>query len=49
MYFQVNCIEAHPRCPVLATSGLDKDVKIWIPKSQSDPNYDGLERVNIHF
>ncbi|XP_026733216.1 DDB1- and CUL4-associated factor 8 [Trichoplusia ni] len=41
----VNCIEAHPRCPVLATSGLDKDVKIWIPKSQSDPNYDGLERV----
>ncbi|KAL0831609.1 hypothetical protein ABMA28_002387 [Loxostege sticticalis] len=41
----VNCIEAHPRFPVLATSGLDKDVKIWIPKSGSDPNYNGIERV----
>ncbi|KAJ8730531.1 hypothetical protein PYW08_001944 [Mythimna loreyi] len=41
----VNCIEAHPRCPVLATSGLDKDVKIWMPKAQQDPTYEGLERV----
>ncbi|XP_028161274.1 DDB1- and CUL4-associated factor 8-like, partial [Ostrinia furnacalis] len=41
----VNCIEAHPRFPVLATSGLDKDVKIWIPKSDSDPTYSGIERV----
>ncbi|XP_047019246.1 DDB1- and CUL4-associated factor 8 isoform X2 [Helicoverpa armigera] len=41
----VNCIEAHPRCPVLATSGLDKDVKIWIPRSQNDPTYEGLEKV----
>lgn len=41
----VNCIEAHPRCPVLATSGLDKDVKIWIPKREEDPDFKGLERV----
>ncbi|XP_075974110.1 DDB1- and CUL4-associated factor 8 [Anticarsia gemmatalis] len=41
----VNCIEAHPRCPVLATSGLDKDVKIWIPKDNNDPTYQGMERV----
>lgn len=41
----VNCIEAHPRHPVLATSGLDKDVKIWIPKSHGDPTYNGLEKV----
>ncbi|XP_068632951.1 DDB1- and CUL4-associated factor 8 isoform X2 [Battus philenor] len=41
----VNCIEAHPRFPVLATSGLDKDVKIWIPKSQTDPEYEGMEKV----
>lgn len=49
MIFQVNCIEAHPRFPVLATSGLDKDVKIWIPKSGSDPNYNGIERVSGNY
>ncbi|XP_041988497.1 DDB1- and CUL4-associated factor 8-like [Aricia agestis] len=41
----VNCIESHPRFPVMATSGLDKDVKIWIPKRQQDPDYAGLEKV----
>ncbi|KAJ8721232.1 hypothetical protein PYW07_002007 [Mythimna separata] len=41
----VNCIEAHPWCPVLATSGLDKDVKIWMPKSHHDPTFEGIERV----
>ncbi|XP_048480511.1 DDB1- and CUL4-associated factor 8 isoform X3 [Plutella xylostella] len=41
----VNCIETHPRAPVLATSGLDKDVKIWIPMSGEDPDYSGLEAV----
>lgn len=41
----VNCIEAHPRCPVLASSGLDKDVKIWLPTSDKDPTYEGLSKV----
>lgn len=41
----VNCIETHPRFPVLATSGLDKDVKIWIPKNEAGPDFDGIERV----
>ncbi|KAI8422807.1 hypothetical protein MSG28_006552 [Choristoneura fumiferana] len=41
----VNCIETHPRSPVLASSGLDKDVKIWIPSSQEDPDYSGLEKT----
>jgi len=27
----VNCLEPHPSIPVLATSGLDDDVKIWSP------------------
>lgn len=27
----VNCIEPHPNFPVLATSGLDSDIKIWMP------------------
>ncbi|CAH2077078.1 unnamed protein product, partial [Iphiclides podalirius] len=41
----VNCIETHPRFPVLATSGLDRDVKIWMPKSHKDPDYDGMEKI----
>ncbi|XP_012548661.1 DDB1- and CUL4-associated factor 8 [Bombyx mori] len=41
----VNCIEPHPRFPVLATSGLDKDVKIWAPYARADPKYEGLEKV----
>ncbi|KAH8378712.1 hypothetical protein KR009_000890, partial [Drosophila setifemur] len=28
----VNCLEPHPWMPVLATSGLEHDVKIWAPK-----------------
>ncbi|XP_013149060.1 PREDICTED: DDB1- and CUL4-associated factor 8 [Papilio polytes] len=41
----VNSIEGHPRFPVLATSGLDKDVKIWVPTRQTDPDYEGMEKV----
>ncbi|KAJ2950254.1 hypothetical protein O0L34_g11617 [Tuta absoluta] len=41
----VNCIEAHPRAPVLASSGLDKDVKIWIPKNHKEPTFEGIEKV----
>ncbi|XP_058459323.1 DDB1- and CUL4-associated factor 8 [Malaya genurostris] len=28
----VNCLEPHPEFPILATSGLDHDIKIWVPK-----------------
>lgn len=27
----VNCLEPHPSMPVLATSGLEHNVKIWTP------------------
>lgn len=27
----INCIDPHPYLPVLASSGLDHDVKIWLP------------------
>lgn len=27
----VNCLEGHPSFPILATSGLDQDIKIWMP------------------
>jgi DDB1- and CUL4-associated factor 8 len=31
----VNVLEAHPIYPILATSGLDKDVKIWVPSNEN--------------
>lgn len=31
----VNCLEPHPYATVLATSGIDKDVKIWAPTAES--------------
>ncbi|KAG9133326.1 hypothetical protein Leryth_024878 [Lithospermum erythrorhizon] len=29
----VNCIEPHPHIPVLASSGIENDIKIWVPKA----------------
>lgn len=29
----VNCIESHPHTMVLASSGIDHDIKIWTPKA----------------
>ncbi|XP_012219313.1 DDB1- and CUL4-associated factor 8 [Linepithema humile] len=33
----VNCLEGHPHIPILATSGLDYDVKIWAPSCAEPP------------
>ncbi|XP_011049475.1 PREDICTED: DDB1- and CUL4-associated factor 8-like [Acromyrmex echinatior] len=33
----VNCLEGHPHIPILATSGLDYDIKIWIPSCGEPP------------
>ncbi|XP_055913497.1 DDB1- and CUL4-associated factor 8-like [Eupeodes corollae] len=33
----VNCLEPHPTIPVLATSGLDWNIKIWAPNSEIYP------------
>ncbi|XP_021849672.2 uncharacterized protein [Spinacia oleracea] len=30
----VNCIEAHPHTAVLASSGIESDIKIWTPKAE---------------
>ncbi|CAL4121687.1 unnamed protein product, partial [Meganyctiphanes norvegica] len=38
----VNVLEPHPNIPVLATSGLDDDVKIWIPTCEKDPSFTNL-------
>lgn len=33
----VNCLEPHPTIPILATSGLDWNIKIWAPNSEIYP------------
>ena len=44
--WQVNVLEPHPSLPVLATSGLDDDVKIWMPTSNKETSKDEIEKVN---
>lgn len=50
----VNCLEGHPRFPIIATSGLDYDIKIWHPIKADgvrDSN-DSIEFsliISIHF
>ncbi|KAH8349574.1 hypothetical protein KR084_001803 [Drosophila pseudotakahashii] len=43
----VNCLEPHPWMPVLATSGLEHDVKIWTPNGpdRKVPNEDSLKQT----
>ncbi|XP_061461550.1 DDB1- and CUL4-associated factor 8 isoform X3 [Rhineura floridana] len=41
----VNCLEPHPHLPVLATSGLDHDVKIWAPTDDVPTELTGLKEV----
>nr|CAI5835835.1 unnamed protein product [Callosobruchus analis] len=40
----VNCLEPHPQLPFLCTSGLDSDVKVWVPSHEHppDPEMPGL-------
>lgn len=35
----VNCLQPHPYLPMLATSGIDYDVKIWAPVNE-EPSFD---------
>lgn len=41
----VNVLEPHPYGPVLATSGLDHDVKIWAPTAEKPTTLSSLNRV----
>ena len=43
----MNVLEPHPSLPVLATSGLDDDVKIWMPTSNKDTSKEDIEKVSI--
>uniref|UniRef100_A0A182RI93 Uncharacterized protein n=1 Tax=Anopheles funestus TaxID=62324 RepID=A0A182RI93_ANOFN len=53
----VNCLEPHPEFPILASSGVDYDIKIWVPKGLNDeqtaPIFDSHDlkryvRRNLH-
>lgn len=35
----VNCLQPHPYLPMLATSGIDYDVKLWAPINE-EPSFD---------
>ncbi|KAG5894583.1 hypothetical protein JTB14_017163 [Gonioctena quinquepunctata] len=38
----VNCLEPHPQLPYICTSGLDWDVKVWVPSCEKAPELKGL-------
>lgn len=39
----VNCLEPHPTSPFLATSGLDDDIKIWVPSCEHPPDLSSIK------
>ena len=41
----VNCLEQHPTAPVLATSGLDPDVKVFVPCSPRQATLSHLHKL----
>ena len=41
----VNVLEWHPHLPVLATSGLDSDVKVWVPSADTLPAQEKIPEV----
>lgn len=44
-YPQVNVLEPHPHLPVLATSGLDDEIKIWLPTSKNLVTQETIAKV----
>lgn len=43
----VNCVQPHPHLPILATSGIDYDVKLWAPvRAESNFNQEMADEVS---
>lgn len=42
----VNCLQPHPYLPILATSGIDYDVKLWAPVNKK-ANFDEKFAVDV--
>jgi hypothetical protein len=40
----INCLAAHPHLPILATSGLEDDAKVWAPTGEYSPIADGTPK-----
>lgn len=38
-------MEPHPQLPIICTSGLDWDVKVWVPSNENEPNMPQLENT----
>ncbi|XP_059095923.1 DDB1- and CUL4-associated factor 8-like isoform X1 [Tigriopus californicus] len=43
----VNVLEPHPHLPVLATSGLDDEIKIWLPTSKNLVTQETIAKIVI--
>nr|XP_039257390.1 DDB1- and CUL4-associated factor 8-like [Styela clava] len=43
----VNVLEPHPNLPILATSGLDKNIKIWSPMGDGSFNDEKLKKLML--
>ncbi|KAM8895907.1 DDB1- and CUL4-associated factor 8-like [Lycaon pictus] len=41
----INCLEPHPYLPVMATSGLDHNAKIWAPTAEATTELTGLKNM----
>ena len=48
LMLQTNVLEPHPSLPVLATSGLDDEVKIWLPSNNSTLDWKEVEKVSSY-
>ncbi|CAH1105725.1 unnamed protein product [Psylliodes chrysocephalus] len=42
----VNCLQPHPTLPILATSGIDHDVKLWAP-TQEQSSFDSKTATDL--
>lgn len=42
----VNCLQPHPTLPILATSGIDHDVKLWAP-TQEQSSFDSKTATDV--
>lgn len=45
----VNCLEGHPKFPIIATSGLDSDIKIWYPNKPDGVSFGSTSACQIDY
>lgn len=43
----VNCVQPHPTLPMLATSGIDYDIKIWSPMEEEKVRFDREAALDV--